>query len=64
VHSTESTNHENWGSLRTPPLFFIRKKMYKEKRMKKMDGGMARKKKGHGGRMMYKDGGMPKAKPC
>jgi len=38
--------------------------MYKEKRMKKMDGSMARKKKGHGGRMMYKDGGMPKAKPC
>jgi len=38
--------------------------MYKEKRMKKMDGSMARKKKGHGGRMMYKDGGMPKGKPC
>ena len=23
-----------------------------------------RNQKGHGGRMMYKDGGMPKAKPC
>lgn len=34
--------------------------------MKKMDGGMARKKKGHGGRTMYKKGGevMPKGKPC
>ena len=29
-----------------------------------MYGGMARKKKGHGGRMQYKDGGMPIAKPC
>jgi hypothetical protein len=40
--------------------------MYKEKRMKKMDGGYSttRKKKGMGGRTMYKDGGMTKAKPC
>jgi len=39
-----------------------------EKRMKKMDGGYGtkRKKKNMGGkpRMMYKDGGMPKGKPC
>jgi len=38
--------------------------MYGTKRTKKMYGGMTRKKKGHGGRMQYKDGGMPKAKPC
>ncbi len=31
-----------------------------------MYGGMARKKKGHGGRIKYGHGGevMPKAKPC
>jgi len=29
-----------------------------------MDGGMSKKKMMNGGRMMYKDGGMPKAKPC
>jgi len=62
VHSTESTNHKLGES--SDSSFFYKEKMYKEKRMKKMDGGMARKKKGHGGRMMYKDGGMPKAKPC
>tara|TARA_B100001057_G_scaffold129173_1_gene128259 strand:+ start:472 stop:627 length:156 start_codon:yes stop_codon:yes gene_type:complete len=51
--------------------------MYGKKKMKKdgnasarrepmMYGGMGMKKKPMkgGGRMMYKDGGMPKAKPC
>ena len=39
----------------------------KDKKKKMMKSGMAKKKMMHGGkakRTMYKDGGMPKAKPC
>ena len=39
----------------------------KDKKKKMIKGGMAKKKMMHGGkakRTMYKDGGMPKAKPC
>ena len=39
----------------------------KDKKKKMMKGGMAKKKMMGGGkvkRTMYKDGGMPKAKPC
>jgi len=68
VHSTESTKHINWGSLRTPPLFLQKDiNMYgKNKKEKMMYGGMAKKKMMKGGRMMYNKGGeaMPKAKPC
>jgi len=35
-----------------------------EKKMKKNKGGMAKKKMMAGGRIMYKDGGMIKGKPC
>ncbi len=36
----------------------------KNKKEKMMSGGMAKKKMMKGGRVMYKDGGMAKAKPC
>tara|TARA_R100001443_G_scaffold36598_3_gene50422 strand:+ start:6359 stop:6532 length:174 start_codon:yes stop_codon:yes gene_type:complete len=48
-------------------LRFLQKdiNMYgKNKKEKMMSGGMAKKKMMKGGRVMYKDGGMAKAKPC
>ena len=52
-------------------LFLLEKKMEKKKRKMYKHGGShdgnalaKRNQKSQGGRMMYKDGGMPKAKPC